>query len=50
MKDVKDNIQIVPNDDIQKEEDSVPQIAEVELNYDESIVFFGSCHCSALTK
>ena len=41
-----ENEKMIKNNEMENKEENKPGIVEVEVNCDNSLVFFGTCHCS----
>ncbi len=42
-----ENEKIIENRKLEQKEENKPGIVEVEVNCNDGLVFFGTCHCSA---
>ena len=45
-----ENEKMIENRKLENKEENKPGIVEVEVNCDNGLVFFGTCHCSAGSK
>ena len=45
-----ENAKMIENRELENKEENKPGIVEVEVNCDNGLVFFGTCHCSVGSK